>query len=92
LEYEQAESILVDLSRSYLEVDEKNDHSKSQKVFAKIAYASVNSVPGILILLKVISQEPFYHHLLLKFGILDLVASVIDITETDIEKIKDEKS
>jgi len=29
---------------------------KAQKIFAKIAYASVNSVPGILILLKVISQ------------------------------------
>jgi len=44
----------------------------------------VNSVPGILILVKVISQEPFYHHLLLKFGVLDLVAAVVDISEEEI--------
>lgn len=44
----------------------------------------MNSVPGILILVKVISQEPFYHHLLLKFGVLDLVAAVVDISEEEI--------
>lgn len=80
IDYDQADFILSDLSRSYLGV---YDHSlaKDEKVFSKIAYASVNSVPGILILLKVISQETFYHHLLVKFGVLDLAAAIFEITD-----------
>jgi hypothetical protein len=59
--------------------------SSFNKAFSKIAYASINSVPGILILLKIISDDQFYHNLLLNFGIFDLMASIIDITELSVD-------
>lgn len=59
----------------------KNEENQ-KSIFTKVAYATINSVPGILILLRVISEEQFYHNLLLKFGVLDMVSAIIDITET----------
>lgn len=47
--------------------------------FRNLALASINSVPGLLILLKVMSGEEYYRGLLMEFGVVGLVASVVDI-------------
>ena len=58
------------------------DFSKDHhKIFNRIAFASINSVPGMLLLMKFISDFPFYHVLLLDFGVLEIVARVLDITD-----------
>ena len=64
-----------------IKLNRKNEENQ-KSIFTKVAYATINSVPGILILLRVISEEQFYHNLLLKFGVLDMVSAIIDITET----------
>ena len=41
-------------------------------------------------LLRVISEEKYYHKLLVKFGILELVSNIIEITDHD-QEMEDEK-